>query len=747
MDRTWVKTNNTLPRYLFRLVSNDGEIVLKTSPLEWKDSALVIERRLDVGGVFVNYAIDSLTFIKEGAQFLKRLFNTYEINAQCDLLIYELNYDTRNYEQFPSSFSLNFNFYKVVKIGATDIQAGVNIKAVNSSEMSKFDNRKGTTVDLAGVSFNDSGKVTTKSVGGFEVLDWSLINGYDITAKELNFKEVKVINRAKLRNFVSLYADGTIKDRLTQGSPNAWRKLEKLRGANAYVILDTATLISDYSDVQLTKYSYANLNLSNATPVVKAAKFDYNFTLSYHYAVHIFDAHSRDYVHVYLVETDATGVTVINRTVLKSFGSKVARYDEKGETTFSVKAGNNFYFAIEIGGVDDIEAYGIIDYLELTQSVVASPERNVYGLPIYEALERSLQLILDKQFPLYSEFFGRVDTAYNLAGSRYTSEDVRRFIHVVSGLTLRGGKYMDKDIQIATSFDKLFGSINSVFNVGYMFENVGGWMRMRIERYDYFFKNEIALDISDRITDFDIESEVIPEIAYASITTGYKSYEYTEQNGRGEYNTTSNRTSIINTDSSFDNVSEVRADSKGIYDLLSKPLDTTGTTDAKGDSDLFFVKTQRVNNGGFGYKAELNELITVEDNTSLFKGDSLNLFLTPTRNLVRHGNKLRAGLSKYTSSVIRFQSSDKSQTLKTTGEGYTISENDDILVDFLDDPIYRPISHTVTVKLTFDERKTIIENPTKLIKFTSGLTGWLLKYRHKNAEDKVEITIIEKYVS
>ena len=151
----------TLPHYLFRLESSLGNIDLTTFPLEWEEGTLEINRRLDAGGVFSMFNIESLTFIKEGASLLKKLWAAKEMLAECTLKIKYLKKSTLQYVEFPTSYSLKFISYKIVKVGSVAI--GVNINAEQSGALDKFDNRRGTVVDLT----------KTTSIGGFNIVDYS----------------------------------------------------------------------------------------------------------------------------------------------------------------------------------------------------------------------------------------------------------------------------------------------------------------------------------------------------------------------------------------------------------------------------------------------------------------------------------------------------------------------------------------------------------------------------------------------
>jgi len=131
---------NTPEPYKFQLTSklNGQTIVCDPSPLEWASGTLEMNRDLSVGGVFSTFHLDSLTFVGNGATMLNDLFNAYELNAECTLIVYWWKWSTRSYVEFPSRFDINFNFYEKVKIGK--FVFGVRIKAINSSIQTKLDN-------------------------------------------------------------------------------------------------------------------------------------------------------------------------------------------------------------------------------------------------------------------------------------------------------------------------------------------------------------------------------------------------------------------------------------------------------------------------------------------------------------------------------------------------------------------------------------------------------------------------------
>jgi hypothetical protein len=125
----------------------------------------------------------------------------------------------------------------------------------------------------------------------------------------------------------------------------------------------------------------------------------------------------------------------------------------------------------------------------------------------------------------------------------------------------------------------------------------------------------------------------------------------------------------------------------------------------------------------------------------------MNRYFTPARMLLRHGNRLAAGMTLFPDSLLKFQKSDKSCTLKTSGEGYNnLVESDDIPISQLGNPIYTAIKYTVFVPgWTFADTQVLQAHPFRYIKLSEAISGYLLSFKKKNGEDKVELTVIEKY--
>lgn len=709
---------NTLPKYRFKLVNplTSESCILTTEPVEWESGTLEIERWIEVGGVFSKFSTGSLIFIKEGAKFIRDIWEEKEINGQCDLHIYWFKQSTRSYVEFPSSFALNFSTIKPrVKVG--NISIGVGIEAINGNTMTKLKNRGKTVVDIT--------KLVTS--GGFTVLDYGEGIIHPLP-KNINIPALSEFNTAGWNEYSGLTSF-----------------MLGLSSQNSFTSVPLNITYSEFAEAQYVGYVTRATSLSSLTPILRAVSGAMDLRVLANISVNVLENYTQDYWTVKFIATD-NAYAITGEVEICVFGNNRGVQNFVKADNISVPANGNLYFVIEVGQRIDLKALMLANpSIAISQEVVNTEALTIEGFPIYESFERVLQHCLDSQFPFYSEFFGREDVVYNLDGDKYLTENQLRFFSVLPGLSFRGLQLGDTNNPISMGFDLLFDSFSKMLNLGYGQETISGFDRIRVEEYFYFFDSTtVVLDLSSRLSVYDIETEVMPELAYQRIKTGYDNFTYEVKNGRGEYNTTQQRTTIVNTDSEFDNVSKIRADMTEMVKLIEKPISEYGTEDMSSDNHIFALKTQR---DADEWEPETNENITIENISSIYGDLSFNLYISPLRNLLRNGNKIKAALTKFPESVVKFQTSEKSQTLETTSETITITENEDILVDDLADPIFKPIKHTVEVKFTFDDLMTLQSNLYGLIKFSDTIQGYLLNLKKQNNEDRAVISIIEKYTA
>lgn len=707
---------DTPAKYLFKLVTETDEVICNPEPIEWANCSLEFSRDLESGGVFSKFQADSLTFVGNGGELLKRLFETYEVNAKCTLIVSWWKWSTRTYIEFPTRFDINFNFYEVVKVGK--FHFGVKVKAINSSTQTKLDNRQETDVDIT--KRTSIGSLTENNIADYGSL---------YALKKVNFSAVEVNYNAWL------YVNNRVLE------------LYHTNHVITYTALPLNVYHNEFSEIQSVPYISNAQQLDRITPFFKNALDAYTFDIVYLFYMQVTNRYVGSFPwNIQILECDPA-FNIVTTYDIAGFGGIVQTYKIEGTVQVSVAKGNSLRLVVQSPGIHDTyKAFSLWQELNITQSVASTPAVQLEGFPIYEALERTCQLILDTQYPIYSDFFGRADNYYN-ESTKYATENQLRFAHILTGLNLRGATLEDTSCPVAVNFKDLFKTLKAIYNIGYSFEVNPAFgdtkERIRIEEYSHFFQNSEILDVSDRVGKYDIQSQFMPELVPMDLRSGYDSFEYLTLNGRAEPNTTNQRTSIMNTATKWENISPYRADTKGIYDNIANPLGTDASTDTKGDDSVFILKTQK---DGTAWKPEKETNVAIINNSSLFKEDLLNRYYTPTRMLLRHGNRITAGMTKTDAqaSYLRFQKSDKSSTLQTSYSGDSILEGDDLVVSSLAAPIYKAIKHVVTVPITHTELEAIQTNPFGYITISDTISGYLLSMKKKNNSDKVDITIIEK---
>ena len=717
--------SNTPAKYQFKLVSDTETIICNPEPLDWSSGTFEMKRDLELGGVFLSYQTDSLTFIGNGAELLRKIYTNAEVNAKCTLIQYWWKNSTRAYVEFPTRFDINFNFYEIVKVGK--FHFGVRVKAVSNSVQTKLDSRQDIDVDIL--------KLT--SIGS--TVENNIIDYVDLK-KELLFDTIGVVYSANIFKRLS----------------NS--QLFHINSTVSYTSIPLDKYSSEFSEIQTVGYVTKQINLTAIPSFFKNALYDYeNLDVNYTISIVVTDRYVGSFPwNIQILETKETnGVTEIITTYdIGGFGGLNKTYDFQGTEPVKCDKGNDLKFVIQSPGINaTYSAHLIFQQLIIFQTVTEIVGAKITeGFPVYEAIERVLQHILDVQYPFYSEFFGRDDVNYK-EGVGYSTvlgfvESQLRFAHIQSGLNQRGLPLMSADgmtNSLTLNFKDLFKSLKAIWNVGYSLEAIGESLRVRIEQYSYFFQDVEVLDLSSRINKYDIQSQVMPELVPNDLKSGFQSYEYLSANGRAEPNTVSQRTSIMNTATKFENISELRGDTKGILDNLSNPIEENETVDTKGDDDVFIIKTQRGTTSD--WKAEKAENIAIENETSLFKESLLNRYFTPSRMLIRHGNRIKSGMMKYLTSVLRFQKSDKSSSLETSGDGIdNLKESDDIIVSTLAAPLFKPMKHTVEVEFSKADLETLQANPLGYLTYSDSVSGYLLNLKMKNGGGKADISIIERYV-
>lgn len=713
--------NNTPPKLIFELFSENGDIVCDRVPLEFKNLSIELNRDIDLAGVFVEFKIDILTFTgRTERTLLKSLNDEKGVLAICNLRVSYQN-ASKIYVPFANDFKLDFDFYKEVTVSRT--RNGIRIKTKLTGFLKKIKDRKKVKVDLTKLN----------SLGGYSIAlidHWSPAN----FKGNLNIPNIIVDNNALFDNF-------DISGVLASDVVTNFSVPFTVNGSDYNETQNPGVFI----DGNIYDHPFFGESERDRTLIMSAGKIVVKFPIATANATITFRKAT--------IDTD--GTSLINQSSLGAitFTSGVTKTISFGDTTNLLEGQQVVIWGtINLVSGDFTFTFGlnsdpVSNTFKLRDEEINLPAVTVDSFGAYETAERCFQHVLDVQYPMKSDFLGRLDIVKNADGDFYSSEDQERFANVLNGLSVRGLALSNINNSFAISLDEIIQCYNALWNMGLGYDLINNEPRMIFEDRAFFYEDSVGTDfttggLANRFNDLEIQLETLPDLVYAQIETGYKSFLYEIINGRSEYNTKSEFTSIIPGSNKFNNVSPIRGDTRGFTNLMENKISANGTTDVKGDKDNFIIKSQR---NGSSWDVETDENITIVDNTSIFGINSFNLFFTPLRNLLRHGYELASGLSSELNSFLRFQTSDKLQNLQTTDGVTSITENQDVLIDDLETAKWKPSQYIVKCPFYEDEMTTLISNKHKLVKLTDTKQGWILKANYNIYNNEIELRILQKF--
>lgn len=185
-------------------------------------------------------------------------------------------------------------------------------------------------------------------------------------------------------------------------------------------------------------------------------------------------------------------------------------------------------------------------------------------------------VVADTPMSLFSKLTSKMTEGKYTCHSNFLTELGNELV-LTSGMGLRN----DRDPIFKTSMAKFFKSLNR-YCIGLGIENDV----LVIERLEYFFKDEIIIDLGE-VKDAEIfDAE---DLLANTVQAGYGTQEYREINGRSEFNQGQSwKFPVASITKDLDIKSEFRADPFGI-ELLRINFGNKKTTDNKADNEVFML--------------------------------------------------------------------------------------------------------------------------------------------------------------
>lgn len=266
---------------------------------------------------------------------------------------------------------------------------------------------------------------------------------------------------------------------------------------------------------------------------------------------------------------------------------------------------------------------------------------------------------------------------------------------------------------LTTSFKDAIASLDSIEPVGMGIEYRNGKENVVVENIDYFFNQNITIRLGQVSN---IKRSVAAEFYYSSLLFGSeKGGEYDEANGLDEFNTqTTYTTCITRLKKIYDKMAKYRKDGTGKELCRRITYKDNPTTDTTYDNDVFLLDLKKGNYGLYEERGS-TDYSSVE---GIYSPETSNgFYFSAKQSLLRHARMFSGTLELEPTNEIRFASSKYNSKLKINGVG----ESDSLKNSSLDNKLFTPewiefnyVVDTDLIKLV--KGKTIF-NGTEVVNF------------------------------
>lgn len=461
-------------------------------------------------------------------------------------------------------------------------------------------------------------------------------------------------------------------------------------------------------------------------------------------------------------QIDDGPVTITNQTVLNSSSVNVTtNYSAILNQAITLQQGQKLFIYgrifVDIGGQGAIyyEVNNTGGHMSI-EAVTTFRATQTKSYLIHEAFSIIVDSITGGDKAFYSEYLGNLNTPFQ----SYVNNGEWSFLSVCSGYDLRE---IDRDYSI--SFDELFDAINAITPICLSFETIGSKEVVRIEHVSYAFDQTVL----DTYNVGYINREVDKSQFFNVIESGFNKWEAENVNGLNEPNGKRQYSTALKTVGEEYKITTSFIAASQVMEVTRRKSDEK-TTDTQHDKNIFLLCVKRTLSGN--QPVELNLLENDENFTSVTgiiePSTVVNLRISPTMNMLRHGILINSGLIKYPGTDYKLTSSEGNITMETQAIGnwagdynlQLLSEGQDIIWTYDERqetvPLFSGNILKCRVPMSFTSYVAIKNNVKdsngklarhKLIQVTDGTVtkaGWIIKAEYDHSDEPVAILTLKE---
>lgn len=386
-------------------------------------------------------------------------------------------------------------------------------------------------------------------------------------------------------------------------------------------------------------------------------------------------------------------------------------------------------------------------------------------LMVHEALNVIASAVTENELTVKSDWYGRPDSWKNTA----TVIGGGALKAITNGYKIRGiapdnvqeAVEFEEQRNMPISFKGAFDSLNAIDCIGWGFSTEDGRIYLRVERWDWFYKNNIVLTL-DNIAS--VTTEIDGERVITALKVGYAKYttnsEYNSIDSiHGERTYTSGVKAIKSEQVAM---CDWIADNYAIEETRRAANDVDETEEFKYDENIFVFELVSVTNMN-GTSRSYYIGSTATDVHGIYKPSELiNAKISPRHNVSRWRSFLFAVNSptdmKMTSAKVNYRASFKVnkqnyivnnrlytelktfEERSTTAVVYPQAENDDISRE---PAIFKAEVITFEYPITIAQYRAIRSNPYGLIQ-ANGRKGWIKEITYRVKDGMASFKLIAK---
>ena len=384
------------------------------------------------------------------------------------------------------------------------------------------------------------------------------------------------------------------------------------------------------------------------------------------------------------------------------------------------------------------------NYLNLkTLSVCDATPAKTYM--VNEALSRISEYVTNGCMRVYSDYLGRNDSQ----PFQFNSDGCGGMLALTQGVFLRQLELINPTkYTFSLSFNDVMNAINAIEDIGYTIENINGEDVIRVEKWDYFYNNEVVIDLGV----VSVKKKPNLKLHFKNFRTGYSKYEAEEFNGLDEFLTEREYTTrLVNHDEKLDKVCQFIASGYAIE--ITRRKGNTDTKDWRYDNDTFILCTERT-----GYYDMSIEQGNIDNSTNIIDPPTiLNFRISPARmamNWFKYATTFVKGVKELIFSNGKGNLIAEGELISDCKlDSGVISEKQNIKeVNFIDNVnyLFRPEIDVITdVPLSFAQKKALNANPNGLIRYEcDGVEyfGWQNKSEYSFVDGTTDFEIIPQII-